>query len=149
MLNAGWLELGTREYLVPNLVVEAAKDLGATDDRARLAIAEAAMRQGRKVHTWEASVEIAAKAANLDPVALMGRSQSPEIEARARASTAEFHALQVSQRPTFLVQNDIGDRAVLSGTWQAAPLVAAIDSQMADEAAYQSWAAHMGHPPKE
>ena len=147
VLNSGWLELGTKEYLVPNLVAEAAKDLGAADDRARLAIAEAAMRHGKKVQTWDPCVEIAAKAANLDPVALKTKAQNPEIEARARATTAEFHALKVSQRPTFLVENEIGDRAVLSGTWTAAPLIAVIDSMIADEAAYTSWAAHMGTAP--
>jgi predicted DsbA family dithiol-disulfide isomerase len=147
MLNSGWLELGTKEYLPPNLVTEAAKDLGVADDRVRLAIAEAAMRHGKKVHTWDACVEIAAKAGNLDPGALKKSAQDPKIEARARASTAEFHSFQVSQRPTFLLQNDIGDRAVLSGTWTAAPLIAVIDSMIADEAAYKTWAAHMGNAP--
>jgi hypothetical protein len=74
-------------------------------------------------------------------------AQDAKIEARARASTAEFHALKVSQRPTFLVENDIGDRAVLSGTWTAAPLIGVIDAMIADEAAYKSWAAHMGNAP--
>ena len=147
MLNSGWLEGGVKEYLVPNLVVEAAKDLGAADDRVRLAIADAAMRQGKKVHTWEASAEIAAKAANLDPDKLFKKAQSPEIEKRARATTAEFHSFQVNQRPTFLLQNEIGDRAVLAGTWTAAPLIAVIDSMLVDEAAYKSWAAHIGPVP--
>ena len=147
MLNSGWLELGTKEYLVPNLVAEAAKDLGVADDRVRLAIAEAAMREGKKVHTWDACVEIAARAAGLDAAGLMKRAQAPEVEARARGTTAEFHALKVSQRPTFLLENGIGDRAVLSGTWTASPLVSVIDSMLADEAAYNSWAAHMGTAP--
>jgi predicted DsbA family dithiol-disulfide isomerase len=149
VLNSGWLEAGVKEYLVPNLVTEAAKDLGVIDDRVRLAIAEAALRQGRKVHTWDASVEIAAKAADLDPVELKKRAQSPQIEERARKTTAEFHAFGVTQRPSFLIENGIGDRAVLSGTWNAAPLIAVIDAQLADEAAYQSWSAHMGNAPKE
>jgi predicted DsbA family dithiol-disulfide isomerase len=147
MLNSGWLELGTKEYLPPNLVTEAAKELGVADDRVRIAIAEAAMRHGKKVHIWDACVEIAAKAGNLDPVALKKTAQDPKIEARARASTAEFYSFQVSQRPTFLLQNDIGDRAILSGTWTAAPLVAVIDSMITDEAAYKSWATHVGTPP--
>jgi predicted DsbA family dithiol-disulfide isomerase len=147
MLNSGWFEVGVKEYLIPNFVAEAAKDLGVNDDRVRLAIAEAAMRHGKKVHTWEAGVEIAAKAANLDPDQLLQKAQSPEIEVRARASTAEFHSLQVNQRPTFVLQNDIGDRAVLSGTWTAAPLISVIDSMLADEAAYKSWAVRIGSAP--
>ena len=147
MLNSGWLELGIKEYLIPNLVAEAAKDLGVTDDRVRLGIAEAAMRDGQKVHTWEACIPIAARAGGLREEELKKRAQSADIEQRARVSTAEFHGLQVSQRPTFVLQNGIGDRAVLSGTWTAAPLIATIDAMLADEAAYASWAAHMGKAP--
>jgi predicted DsbA family dithiol-disulfide isomerase len=147
MLNAGWLEPGIREYLVPNLVAQAAKELGVTDDRVRGAIADAAMRLGQKVHTWEGSVEIASKAANLVRQELKERAQAPDIEAKARASTEEFHLMKVTQRPTFLVTNEIGDRAVLSGTWTAAPLIAVIESQLADEASYKSWAVHMGSVP--
>ena len=147
MLNSGWFEPGVKEYLIPNFVAEAAKDLGVNDDRVRLAIAEAAMRHGKKVHTWEAGVEIGAQAANLDPDQLLKKAQSPDIERRARASTAEFHSLQVNQRPTFLLQNDIGDRAVLSGTWTAAPLISVIESMLADEAAYKAWAVHIGSAP--
>ena len=43
MLNSDWLEPEIKVYLVPNLVAEAAKDFGATDDRVRLAIAHAAL----------------------------------------------------------------------------------------------------------
>src|SRR5688572_20959209 len=35
MLNSGWFEVGVKEYLVPNFVAEAAKDLGVNDDRVR------------------------------------------------------------------------------------------------------------------
>lgn len=47
MLNPGWFEPEIKEYLVPNLVAEAARDLGATDDRVRLAISRAAVRDGQ------------------------------------------------------------------------------------------------------
>src|SRR5437762_2550368 len=64
-----------------------------------------------------------------------------------RATTREFHALQVNQRPTFVVENSIGDRAVFSGLAVAAPLAAAIDAMLDDAAAYASHAAHFGSPP--
>lgn len=149
MLNAGWFEPGLNEYLAPNLVSEAARDFGIKDDLARLAIANAAVRDGMKVGRWEVSAEVAAKATGLDATALLAKARSPEIEARARATTAEFHALQVTQRPTFVLESRIGDKAVFSGTWQAAPLVAAIESMLADAAAYATHAAHFGGPPPE
>src|SRR6516164_10198682 len=52
MLNPGWFESGEKEYLAPNLVAEAAKDFGVKDDRVRLAIATAALREGQQVAQW-------------------------------------------------------------------------------------------------
>ncbi|MCC6232661.1 MAG: disulfide bond formation protein DsbA, partial [Verrucomicrobiales bacterium] len=66
---------------------------------------------------------------------------------RLRASTAEFHALKVTQRPTFVIEDDIGDRAVFSGLVQIEPLAATLDAMVADCAAYASWRAHFGDPP--
>jgi predicted DsbA family dithiol-disulfide isomerase len=147
MLNPGWFEPGRSAYLAPNLVAEAAKDLGVTDDRVRLALARAAVIDGRKVGRLEESVAVAAQAGGLDPDRLARRAGSSEIEERLRASTAEFHALQVTQRPTFLLEDSIGDRAVFSGLVVAAPVAAALDAMLADVAAYASHAAHFGAPP--
>jgi len=148
MLNAGWFEPELQEYLAPNLIAEAARDFGVTDDRARLAIARAAVIDGRKMGQWEEAASVGATAAGLDAAALLKRAKSPEIEARARASTAEFYALKVTQRPTFVLENTIGDRAVFSGLAVAAPLAAAIEAMLHDAAAYASFAAHFGGPPK-
>jgi predicted DsbA family dithiol-disulfide isomerase len=147
MLNSGWFEPDVKEYLAPNLVAEAAKDFGVTDDRVRLAIANAALRDGQKVGQWKISAAIAAKAAKLDAKKLLAKAQSPQIEKRARATTAEFYALQVTQRPTFVLESNIGDRAVFSGLAQAAPIAATIDAMLHDAAGYAAHAAHFGGPP--
>ena len=146
-LDAGWFEPGLAEYLAPNLVAEAAKDFGVEDDRARLAITHAALREDRKVGRWEVSAEVAALATGLDAAALLARARSPEVEARARATTAEFHALQVSQRPTFVIESAIGDKAVFSGLAVAEPLIATIEAMSRDEAGYAAHKAHFGGPP--
>jgi predicted DsbA family dithiol-disulfide isomerase len=148
MLNSGWVVPGLKEYLAPNCVAEAAKDFSITDDRVRLAIAEAGMRAGQKVSQWEVSADVAAKAAGLDPRALLAKAKSPEIDQRVRASTAEFHALQVKQRPTFVLESNIGDRVVISGLIKIAPLTVAIDSMLEDARAYAAHAAHFGNPPE-
>ena len=61
-LNSGWLT-HSKEYLPPNCVAEAAKDFGVTDDRVRLALMQAAMREGQKIADWNLSAAIAAKVA--------------------------------------------------------------------------------------
>ena len=147
MLNSGWLDPVQPEFLAVNCMAEAGKDFGVTDDRIRLALMEAAMRAGRKVAEWPVCASIASAAAGLNESDLLAKARSPGIEQRVRASTAEFHALQVTQRPTFVLDSNIGDRAVLSGTWRSAPLVAALESMLADAAAYASWKAHCGDPP--
>ena len=148
MLDAGWFEAGAAPYAIPSLIAEAAKDFGATDDRVRLALIHAAVREGKKVGQWEIAAEVAAAAAGgLDRSALVKRAKSAEVKLRTNASTAEFNALKVNQRPTFVLEDKIEDRAVFSGIFRLEPLVAAGDAMIADEDAYVSYAAHFGGPP--
>ena len=148
MLNSGWFDPELKEYPAPNLVAEAAKDFGVGDDRVRLAIARAALIDGRKVGNWDESAAAAVAAvSSLNRDALLARAKSPEVAARARASTAEFHSLKVTQRPAFLIESNIGDRAVLSGLAAFAPIAAVIEAMLSDSAAYASHAAHFGGPP--
>jgi predicted DsbA family dithiol-disulfide isomerase len=147
MLSSDWLEPGLKEYLTPNCVALAARDLGVADDRVRLALAQAALREGRKVGRWEESIAVATAASGIDKAELLRRAQSPEIEERARKTTSDFHALQVTQRPAFVLHSEIGDRAVLSGFWRAEPLVTTLESMIADATGYASWKAHFGDAP--
>jgi predicted DsbA family dithiol-disulfide isomerase len=148
MLKPGWFEPNLQECLAPNLVAEAARDFGITDDRVRMALANATEREGVKTNNWELAAEIGARAANLDKTKLLERARSPEVEARARASTAEFHALQVTQRPTFVIDSEIGDRAIFSGFAKLESIAATIDAMLDDLTAYEAHAAHFGEPPK-
>lgn len=147
MLNSGWFDPNLKEYLAPNYVALAVAALGITDDRARLGIARAAMRDGKKVGQWEIAAAAAAEATGLDVAQILAKAKSPEIAARAQVTTAEFHALQVNQRPTFLFENSIGDRALFSGIARTEPLAAAIEALLSDEAGYVSWKAHFGDVP--
>jgi predicted DsbA family dithiol-disulfide isomerase len=128
-------------------VAEAAKDFGFTDDHVRLAIARAALREGKNIADWKVSAEIGAEAAGIDADKLLERAKSPAIEKRIRASTAEFRALQITQRPAFVIDTEIGDRAVFSGVVKLEPLAATIDSMLDDAAAYVAHKAHFGDPP--
>src|SRR5881397_314111 len=89
-----------------------------------------------------------AEAGGIDTGKLLEHARSEEIEQRVRASTAEFHALQVSQRPTFVIDTEIGDRAVFSGVVKFEPLAATIDSMLDDATVYAAHKAHFGEPPK-
>ena len=148
MLRTDWYDPSLPEWLAPNCVAETAKDFGFTDDRVRLALAHAALRNGKKVGDWNVSAQIGAEVGGIDAGRLLDRARSREIEQRIRDSTAEFHALQITQRPAFVIDTEIGDRAVFSGVVKLDPLAAAIDSMLDDAAAYAAHKAHFGDPPK-
>ena len=148
MLRTDWYDEPIRaEYLAPNCVAEAAREFGATDDRVRLALSHAALREGKRVGEWEIAAEVATEAGKIDNRKLLERAKSSEVEQRVRKSTAEFHAMQVTQRPTFVLDTEIGDRAVFSGFAKAASLITALDAMLDDAEAYESYAAHFGVPP--
>jgi len=117
---------------IPVLALTATATPRVKDDIVRLALAEATVREGKKVADWNVCVEVATRAVALDASALLAKARSAEIEARVRAATAAFHALQVTQRPTFVLESGIGDRVVFSGVWRPAPLVVAVESLLAD-----------------
>ena len=147
MLNTDWYDPSLKEWLPPNAVAEAAKDFGITDDRVRLAVSYAALREGKKVSDWNVCAEIGAKAGKLDKSKLLQAARSPGVEKRMRESTAEFHAMQITQRPTFVIDTNIGDRAVFSGVVRLEPIAATIDSMLDDAAFYVTHRAHFGDPP--
>lgn len=148
MLNAGWFEADRKgDYIAPNLVAEAGKDLGFSDDRLRLALTDAALREGKKIGGMAEAIEVAAYAVGLDPNKLRTLAESTEVLDRVKASTAQFHSLQIAQRPAFLFESEIGDKAVISGVARVEPLAAIIDSMLADAAAYAGYQAHFGTVP--
>ena len=147
MLNTDWYDASLKEWLAPNSVAEAAKDFGITDDRVRLALANAALREGKKVSDWNVSVDAAATAGNLDKRKLLDAAKSSAVEKRLRDSTAEFYAMQITQRPAFVIDSEIGDRAIFSGVVRLEPLAATIDSMLDDATAYAAHKAHFGDPP--
>ena len=147
MLNTDWYDPKLPEWLAPNCVAEDAKDFGFTDDRVRLALARAALREGKQVADWNVAAEIGSEAGAVDAAKLLERAKSPAIENRVRASTAEFRALQITQRPAFVIDTEIGDRAIFSGVVKLEPLAATIEAMLEDAAAYAAHKAHFGEPP--
>lgn len=153
MLSSGWFEPGAiteGTIVAPNLVAEAARDLGFEGDEIRLALAHASAREGKKTLRMDVAIAVAVAAGGKKLVAkkLRARAESPAVRARIEASTREFHAHQITQRPAFVLEDAIGDKAVFSGLTRIEPLAATIDSMLGDVAAYAAHRAHFGEPPK-
>jgi len=148
MLNSGWFEAERGgHYEAAGYVAEAGRELGVTDDRIRLALAQAALQEGKKIGDLATAVAVAAKAGKLDPRKLRQAAESKSVRARVAASTAAFFAHQIDQRPAFVLTDAIGDKAVFSGLVRLEPLVATIDAMLSDTAAYAAHAVHHGKPP--
>jgi predicted DsbA family dithiol-disulfide isomerase len=148
MLNSGWFEEGrTDAFANASIVAEACKDFGFSDDRIRHAITRAALVDGRKVGNLNEAAAVAAKAAGIPAKRILARSKSAAVRARVDASTAEFHSHRITQRPAFVIEDPIGDKAVFSGLVRIEPLAATIDAMLADTQAYAAHAAHHGSPP--
>jgi predicted DsbA family dithiol-disulfide isomerase len=152
MLSSGWFEPGVIKdgtIVAPNLVAEAARDFGFEGDEIRLALSHAGEREGQKTLRMEVAVEIAVAAGGgkLDAKKLRTRAESAEVRARIEASTKEFYAHQVTQRPTYVLEDAIGDKAVFSGLVRIEPLAATIESMLSDVAAYAAHKVHFGEPP--
>ncbi|MEO7932913.1 MAG: DsbA family protein [Chthoniobacterales bacterium] len=143
-LNPGWFETGQGQFLPPSLMALAAKQMGVADDSVRMALAHAALIEGQKVADWQIAAEVASRATGIFPQELLEKARSPEILQAAQVSTEEFRQLQVTQRPAFLIESPIGDRAVFSGLVHFTPLAATIDAMLEDAAGYASYEAHFG-----
>jgi predicted DsbA family dithiol-disulfide isomerase len=149
MLNSGWMETGADPtYAGADLVAEACKDFGFTDDKIRLALSHASEIEGRKIGRMDVAVEVAANESGLQPKKLRARAESAAVRGRVDASTAEFFSHRITQRPAFILEDPIGDKAVFSGLVKLEPLAETIDAMISDTAAYASHAAHFGKPPK-
>lgn len=145
MLHSGWVEEGRTDYLAPNAVAEACKDFSITGDDARLAIARAAVEDGKKIADWEVCVDAACAACpEINEKALLQAAKSETVLRRIKSSSKAFDSLQIDQRPGFLLESEIGDRAVFSGLIKKAPLQATIEAMMDDVRAYRSFHSHFG-----
>ncbi len=148
MLNSGWYDGFDASYLGADLVAEACRDLGFGDDRIRLALSHASEIEGRKIGRMDEAVAVASKASGLPKKRINARAQSAAVRARVDASAADFARHQISQRPAFILEDAIGDKAVFSGLVAIGPIAATIDAMLDDTAAYAAHAAHFGGPPK-
>ncbi|MDO8544617.1 MAG: disulfide bond formation protein DsbA [Opitutaceae bacterium] len=149
-LHSGWFEVSRKgDYRAPNLVAEAARDFGFNGDEIRLALANAAMRDGKTIGNMDTAIAVAVAAGGkkLNAGKLRSASESQSVRERVEASTKEFFAHQINQRPAFILTDRIGDKAVFSGLVHFEPLAATIDAMLADATAYAAHEAHHGKPP--
>lgn len=139
LLNVNWLESESDGSWWPNLAAEAARSLGHTDDKVRLALSTAGMIEGQHVQHRNDAERVAAAAAGLKQAEMSKAMDDPAVVNRLRATTAEFRALPCTVLPTFLISNDIDDVNLLSGTFRYDHIAACVGGMLADAKAYADY----------
>jgi predicted DsbA family dithiol-disulfide isomerase len=142
--NHEWIEKSGQSTWVPNALIQIAEDLGR-GDVVREALKKEGLLGGKLILRREVAIDLAAKASGISPSVLANGLDDEKTKAAIRASTDEFNALPVNQRPTFLLRSVIEDTVLLSGIYRPDPVLAAIDAMVFDEDTYDRFRA--SHPP--
>jgi predicted DsbA family dithiol-disulfide isomerase len=145
-LNPAWKESPEETTYFANLATQAAHGLGVTDDRVRLAMSRAAMVDGRHVGRRDVAEQVAAEASGLPILDIERTMNDPRTAQAMEKSTQEYKALGVKVQPAFVLRNDIGDTAILSGLYRYETLAACADEMLAAADGYAAFSAANPQP---
>lgn len=143
-LNPDWNQ-GPHTTLDANLAAEAARELGFTDDRARLALARAALVEGLPIYHKNVAADVVAAATGIEAERILPLMNSPMLKERIKQTGEEFASFHIDQRPAFVLRSSIGDTAIFSGIWRFEPLDVTVGSMLHDVDEYTKFAAN--NPP--
>jgi predicted DsbA family dithiol-disulfide isomerase len=111
-VTSRWIR-GNDRTLYANLAVAAAQRLGHD---VRRQVAEAMLLRGEPLGSQAGAVAAVSQLIAVAPAELEAAMRA--VEPAVRQSTQEFRALPVTVVPAFLIRNEIGDTALLSGLYE-------------------------------
>jgi predicted DsbA family dithiol-disulfide isomerase len=129
-VTSRWIQ-GNDRTLYANLAVAAAQHLG---NDMRRQVAEAILLRGEAMGSQAGAVDAVSRMLAVPPTQLAAAMRI--VEPEVRESTHEFRELPVTVVPTFLIRNDIGDTALLSGLYEFDTLDQVIAEMLRAERAY-------------
>lgn len=113
--NGAWRESADDTTWWADLAAQAARDLGFTDDKVRLALSRAAMIDGKHLGRRDVAIEVAVQSTGLPAKDIERAMDDPATADHLRETTEQFGKLGVAMQPAFVMRSDIADMAVLSG----------------------------------
>jgi predicted DsbA family dithiol-disulfide isomerase len=134
-VTSKWIR-GNDRTLDANLAVAAAQQLGRD---VRRAVAEATLLRGEPLGSHAGAVAAVSQMIGATPEQLEATMQA--VEPALRESTREFRRLPVTVVPTFLIRNEIGDTALLSGLCEFETLDQVVAEMLRAERGYASFEA--------
>lgn len=138
-----WLQGEARSTWQANVAVVAAEDLGVDIERARLAVSSAALVEGVPLGEDGVASAFLASRFGLDQVALEGAMESDAVRARMNDDLSAFARYGLT-RPSFVIENEIGDWTILNGGHREALISEALSSLLIDGTGYEWYAKHLG-----
>jgi predicted DsbA family dithiol-disulfide isomerase len=144
-INPGWRDSSEDTTWHADVAAEAARGLGITDDRVRLALTRAAFVEGKHLARREVVIEVAAAAASVSAATLEKEMADARTVTRLHESTASYKALGLEVQPALVFSNDIGDKAVLSGLFRYETMASCADEMLAAADGYAAYGA--ANPP--
>ncbi|MBV9438968.1 MAG: DsbA family protein [Candidatus Eremiobacteraeota bacterium] len=144
-LDANWRGGTVTSSRDANAAVAAAIALGADPQAVSESFMREVMRDGQPLFTEDAAARSVAAGAALPLERVLRTMRSDEIADELRAANARLAEIGCAERPSWLMVNDNGDRAVLQGVWQAEAILPLARALLEDERAYR----RAGPPPKD
>jgi predicted DsbA family dithiol-disulfide isomerase len=132
-VTSRWIR-GNDRTLYANLAVAAAQRLGHD---VRRQVAEAILLRGEPMGSQEGAVEVVSRILGVSPARLEAEMRA--VEPDVRKSTQEFRGLPVTVVPCFLIRNDIGDTALLSGLYEFETLDHVVAEMLRAERKYREF----------
>jgi predicted DsbA family dithiol-disulfide isomerase len=140
-VTSRWIR-GNDRTLYANLAVAAAQQLGHD---VRRQVAEAILLRGEPMGSREGAIDAVSRMLAVSPDRLEAEMRIAEPD--VRKSTQEFRGLPVTVVPTFLIRNEIGDTALLSGLYEFETLDRVVAEMLRAERKYAEFGLANAPPP--
>jgi predicted DsbA family dithiol-disulfide isomerase len=142
-LDPSWCEGETTSTWHANAAVAAGVVHGANAIVLGRRVSRAALVDGLLLGREGEAVRTVAKFTGVDETALRETMRSDAVVQALHAGNRRLAAIGCAERPSWELVNDIGDRAVLQGVWQAEAILPLAKALLEDERAYR----RAGPPP--
>jgi hypothetical protein len=135
-MNATWFEGPQTRSWFANAVALVGIDITGDPLRLTHAVMSAALEQGLAMGRADECYAFVGKYLGLSASEIAKRVSDPAVKAKLDEGNARLAALGADERPTFVLENEIGDRVLLKGMWQKELVAAAGLALLHDQRAY-------------
>jgi predicted DsbA family dithiol-disulfide isomerase len=138
-----WLQSVPQSTWQANAAVIASAELGVDIERARHAVSHAALHGAAPFGDDGATSKFLASRFGLDVGAVEEQMEGAVVRARMADDAEAFNRYGLSLRPSFVLENEIGDWTIINGGHREALLMNAVSSLLIDGTGYDWFARHV------